>query len=136
MERNVLFGIWILARLHVAAAEELSCLGIKLDDDASAKRALNVESTFASLMSTVGAVDARMGLKAARSANEVLRNMFDGEEDGCMACMVVKGPNPLCSRWNVYTAKLFRLIRWLVSSLQVVSRLFVSARKRFGTFLH
>jgi hypothetical protein len=75
---DVLFGIWILARLHVAAMALLSVLGIKIDDDASANRFSNVDRTFDSLVSTA-AEKAKMGLKAANSVNEVPRimvNMF------------------------------------------------------------
>lgn len=66
----------MLARLHVAAMAALSALGSKIDADASANRFSNVDRTFASLVSTAAAV-AKMGLKAAKMANEVPRIMVN-----------------------------------------------------------
>lgn len=87
---NVLFGIWILARLHVAATALLSALGIKIEADASAKRFSNVDRTFDSLVSTAAA-EANIGLKAASNVNDVPRIMVD-----CEWCLEVKSMKREC----------------------------------------
>jgi len=87
---NVLFGIWILARLHVAAMALLSALGIKTEADASAKRFSNVDRTFDSLVSTATA-EAKIGLRAASSVNEVPRIMVN-----CEWCLEVKSLKREC----------------------------------------
>jgi hypothetical protein len=74
---DVLFGILIVARLHVAEMGPLSARGIRIDDDASSKRFSNVDRTFDSMMS-IAAEETSKGLKAASSVNEVPKIMMRG----------------------------------------------------------
>ena len=74
---DLLLGIWILARLHVAATVALSDLATNGEADASAKRFSNVDRIFDSLVS-MAAAEAKIGLRAAnvstvhpRSANRI-----------------------------------------------------------------
>ena len=71
---HILFGILAEARLHVEDTPA-SVLGSRVDADASANRSSNIFRMSACLRSIEGAVVARMGLSAASSASEYLRNM-------------------------------------------------------------
>jgi len=65
----------MLPRLHTDDTV-LSDLGINVDAEASANRRSNVSRMSASLLSSAGAVEARMGLKAAKRTREDPRNIL------------------------------------------------------------
>jgi hypothetical protein len=80
---GLLVGIFELARLHVEESAVLSVLGIKVDTDASANLFLNVWRRSASLLSSAGAAEATMGLKAAKNASGSPRYIVEDSGGVC-----------------------------------------------------